>query len=199
MANLPDTPSTLASIFRRQGRWYLEQGQYEKALESFEVAKKQPGQDQNKFFLNATGLFEAAIMPPNESLELAKQVLETAREGGLNGLALGALTRCAQACLKLNKSKQALEYSNEAIKMLTTYDLTNFYLGEIHLTHYQSLKACKDKTAKDYLRQTLAWLMDVADKHVPSEYRESFLNNNPVNKAILEAARLEGLLSKTSV
>jgi hypothetical protein len=36
--------------------------------------------------------------------------------------------------------------------------------------------------------------MDVADNHVPREYRESFLNNNNVNKAILEAAKKEGLL-----
>jgi hypothetical protein len=40
----------------------------------------------------------------------------------------------------------------------------------------------------------LKWLLDIADNHVPHEYRQSFLNNNPINKEILEAARLEKLL-----
>jgi hypothetical protein len=41
----------------------------------------------------------------------------------------------------------------------------------------------------------LKWLLDIADNHVPHEYRQSFLKNNPINKKeILEAARLEKLL-----
>jgi tetratricopeptide (TPR) repeat protein len=200
MLQMPEHPSARAKMFREQARWLIEQGPYEQARAVLEEGKQALAGGQRQVTLGLLHLLEALIIPPQESLQLAQQILEIAREGELKGgLALGALTRCAQACLKLKKNKVALEYSNEAIKMLTTYDPTNFYLGEIHLTHYQALKACKDKTAKDYLKQTLTWLINIADNHVPTEYRESFLNNNPVNKAILEAARLEGLLeSKTS-
>jgi tetratricopeptide (TPR) repeat protein len=195
MNHLPEYPLVRAGMFREQGRWYLGQGQHEKAQQSFEEAKKQLEQGQRKLTLGAIYLLEAVILPPKESLQISKQVLEDAREGELKGgLAIGALTRCAQASLKLGQAMLALEYSQEAISMLATYDPDTFYLGEIHLTHYQALSACKDTTAKDYLGQTLTWLIDIADKHVPSEYRESFLTKNNVNKEILEAARLEGLL-----
>jgi DNA-binding SARP family transcriptional activator/predicted ATPase len=195
MASPPDYPSIQARMFREQGRWYLEQGQYDQAKQTFEKAKKQLAQGQRKLTLDSIHLLECVMLPPKESLELAKQILEGAKEGELKGgMALGALTRCAQAALHLKQHKKALESSRAATEMLKTYDPDTFYLGEIYLAHYQALKACNDKTAKDYLQQTLAWLVKVADEHVPSEYRESFLTNTKVNKAILEAARLEGLL-----
>jgi DNA-binding SARP family transcriptional activator len=200
MNNLPRYPSALAPVFREQSHWFIQQGHPEKARTALEKAKEQLAGGQRQLSLDLISLLEALILLPSESLQLSKQVLDHAKDGELKGgLALGALTRCAQACLKLGQAKKALKYSQEAIEMLKTYDPYTFYLGEIHLTHYQALKACKDKTAKEYLKQTLTWLMDVADNHVPSEYRESFLSNNNVNKAILEAARLEGLLSKISM
>jgi tetratricopeptide (TPR) repeat protein len=198
--DLPDYPTICARVFRERGRWYVMQGQHDKAKQSFEKAKTYLEQSQHTLILDSIHLLEAVIVSPKESLELAKKVLTYAREGELKGgQALAALTRCAQAALRLKHYEKALEDSGEAIEMLKTYDPDTFYLGEIYLTHYQALKACKDKTAKDYLKQTLAWLMDIADNHVPSDYRESFLNKNNINKAILEAARLEGLEPKTLV
>ncbi len=198
---LPDFHTVRAATFREQARWLIVQGDHEQALNFLEAAKKQYAGGKRKLSLSILDLLEAPLLPAKESLQIAKQVLENTKEGELKGgLALGALMRCAQATLKLKQNKEALAFTQEAIGMLQTYDPDSVYLGEIFLTHYQALSACKDKTAKAYLGQTLEWLIDIADNHVPSEYRESFLNNNPVNKAILEAARLEGLLdSKTSV
>ncbi len=195
MIHLPENPSGRAKVFREQARWLIEHEQHEQAHAPLAKGKQVPTVGQPQLTGGFHQLLEALIVPPEESLQLAQQVLAGARDGELNGgLALGALTRCAQACLRLRKSKQALEHSREAIELLKTYDPLAFYLGEIFLTHYQVLKACKHKTAKAYLEQTLSWLLDVADQHVPGEYRESFLSNNAVNKAIVEAARREGLL-----
>ncbi len=196
MVQLPEFPIVRFTVFREHARWLIAQGQFEQAHVALDKAKQALGTGLRLHILQ---LLEAPIVSPKESLQLAKQVLDYAKEGELKGgLALGALTRCAQTCLKLGNTKQALKYSSEAVEMLTTYDPTNFYLGEIHLTHYQALKSCKDKTAKDYLKQTLVWLIDIADNHVPAEYRDSFLNNNNVNKEILEVARVEGLLESNA-
>jgi hypothetical protein len=52
----------------------------------------------------------------------------------------GVTSNCAFA--------STLEYSGEAIDLLKTYEPDTFYLSEIHLTHYQALKACKAKVRK---------------------------------------------------
>ncbi len=196
MVHLPEFPIVRFTVFREHARWLIAQEQFEQAHVALDKAKQALGTGLRLHILQ---LLEAPMASPRESLQLAKQVLDYTKEGELKGgMVLSSLTRCAQAHLKLGNPKQALEYSQEAITLLKTYEPYGFYLGEIYLTHYQALKACKDKTAKEFLKQTLSWLMDIADNHVPTEYRESFLNSNNVNKAILEAARLEGLLSKTS-
>jgi hypothetical protein len=106
---------------------------------------------------------------------------------------IAAKTRLAQVLLGLNQNMKAKEHSAEAIRLLETYDPVDFYLGEIFLTRYHTLKATRDKGANPYLEQTLTWLLDVANTRVPSEYRESFLSRNLVNKAILEEAKRVGL------
>lgn len=127
----------------------------------------------------------------NKSLQAADEWLSIARDRKLPGEVIYALCVCAALNLESHPTK-ALEYTTEMLHLMETY-AAGVYKGELLLTHYQALKACQDKTAKDYLKQTLAWLMDLADNKVPSEYRESFLNNNLVNKAILEAAKQAGL------
>lgn len=197
MNNMPDHPAFRASMFRIQARWFIEQGNHKEAEHAIDAAKQNLLNRQLTFHFNLLFLLETIILKPEESLQLAKRVLKEARKNELKGgLALGALTRCAQVLLKLERNREAAKYSFETITLLQTYDPNSFYLGEIYFTHYQALKACNNKTAKAYLEQTLTWLMNIADNHVPSEYCESFLSNNPTNKAILQAAKANGLLEK---
>lgn len=185
---LPDYPTVRARVYRELGRWQLAQGDYSAALAAFERARSALGQHQSGLILDAIHLLEAVALPPQTSLELASGVLARAQEGELKGgMALVALTRCAQASLELAQPERALGYSREAVLMLSRYDPDAMYLGELYLTHYRALSACCDPTAADYLSQTLAWLMDIADHHTPAEYRQSFLHDNPVNRALLQA------------
>ncbi len=123
---------------------------------------------------------------------IAKQAWSSASKLQLKGYEISSLLVCALTTLN-DHPREALKYTTHMLKLLEACDART-YRGEIFLTHYQALKACKIKSARDYLEKTLAWLMNVADTKVPSEYRESFLNNNPTNKAILEAAKEKGLL-----
>jgi DNA-binding SARP family transcriptional activator len=138
-------------------------------------------------------LLQAPVEPPKKALELAKSAHAIAlKKPDSFAYQIGPLTRLAQIYLRLKKIALALQHSEKAIELIQDHG-SDFYLGEVLLTHYQALSACKDTTAQSYLQQTLTWLIDIADNNVPSEYRQSFLNNNPVNKAILEAAHKIGL------
>jgi DNA-binding SARP family transcriptional activator len=138
-------------------------------------------------------LQQAMLLEAKKALPLVEQTLTSARKHELYGLVIAAKTRLAQVLLGLNQNMKAKEHSAEAIRLLETYDPVDFYLGEIFLTRYHTLKATRDKGANPYLEQTLTWLLDVANTRVPSEYRESFLSRNLVNKAILEEAKRVGL------
>jgi DNA-binding SARP family transcriptional activator len=198
--NLIDSPFLQSTVLREEARWFIYQGQLSHALMILETAKQKLISGKRQLSLDLLDLLRADILLKDESLQIAKQVLEHAREGELKGgLAIGALTTCAKALLKLKRTKEALEHSQEAIEMLKTYDPDMIYLGEVFYSHYKALEACKSKSAKAYLEQTYTWLMDIANNNVPPEYRESFLNNNPTNKAILEAAQVKGLIQKTLV
>jgi DNA-binding SARP family transcriptional activator len=192
---LPDYPTVRARVYRELGRWQLAQGDDDAALATFARAKAALAQHQGGFILDAIQLLEAVALPPQASLELASGVLARAQEGELKGgMALAALTRCAQASLRLARPAQALDYARQAVAMLARYDPDGLYLGEVHLTHYWALVAGGDPTAKAYLQRTLDWLMDIAEQHTPADYRQSFLAGNPVNQAIVQAAQLEGLV-----
>jgi hypothetical protein len=106
----------------------------------------------------------------------------------MKGLHTLALTRGAQRQLELGKVKKALEFSQQAIALLKDYD-PDLQRAEVLLTHYRALEGNNHKNTKPFLEQTLSWLLEVADNHVPSEYRTSFLTRNPFNATILKAAR----------
>jgi DNA-binding SARP family transcriptional activator len=142
-------------------------------------------------------LLRASVNQTQEALVYAEQALDLTKTYDLCGLQIAAEAKVSQVWLKLGRPQQALKHTENALRLLGNYEVNDVYYGDILLSNYQTLHAVKDKTAADYLAQTLQWLLDIANNNVPSEYRESFLNNNPTNKAILEAAKTNGLLEKT--
>ncbi len=116
----------------------------------------------------------------------------------MKGLHILALTRATQTQLELGNSKRALEFSQQAIVLLEHYE-PDLQRAEVLLAYHRALAANRHKAAMPFLERTLAWLLKVANNHVPPEYRESFLTRNPINAAILEAARTAGLELPTSV
>lgn len=119
----------------------------------------------------------------------AREALELSQPYGLKGLEIASRTRYAQALLHSSKKEQALEQTTLALELLQTCQCTDFYLGEVYWTHYQALKANTKADAESYLETIAAWLQETTEQHVPEKYRQSFLNTNPLNKAILEAFR----------
>lgn len=161
--------------------------------DSLEQAKKLLAPSNRPQHLGYWNLQQAVLLTPKKASPLVEQTLESARKYELYGLVIAAETRLAQVLLGLKQDVKAKEHSADAIRLLETYDPVDFYLGEVFWTHYQALKANQDKGANGWLKQTLTWLMDVANNKVPPDYRDSFLTRNPVNKAILDEAKRVGL------
>jgi DNA-binding SARP family transcriptional activator len=208
------------------GRLYLQLGDYKKAGEFF--LKAINAKDLPPVFrlslhlayislLVTTGTYKGELdglqdLPGDTRDELLKLYLEfklshrletvlrgksLAHDNKLKGWEIVMLSLCTTALLQ-EKPEKALEYSTEMMKLLETYD-ANGYRGEVLFSHYQALVANKKAGARNFLKDVYTWLLYTADNNVPPEYRKSFLNNNPTNKAILEAAKASGLMQKTLV
>ncbi len=144
-------------------------------------------------------LLQTSVKQPQDALVYAQQALDMTKTHDLCGLQIAAESKCSQVRLALKQFKQALEHTENALELLEIYEVNDVYYGDILLANYQTLHAVNDKRAKVNLEQTLTWLIDIADNNVPPEYRESFLTNNPTNKAILDAAKAKGLIEKPLV
>jgi DNA-binding SARP family transcriptional activator len=136
---------------------------------------------------------KAGVLPAAAAYQAAREAAVLAERLGLYSLRIAAETRCAQALLALGEPERALEPTSSAVTLLKTYHPTDFYVGEVLLTQYRVLAALHDPAALEHLQSCRRWLLEVADQHVPDQYRRSFLENNPVNRAILEAVRHAGL------
>lgn len=126
-------------------------------------------------------------------LELCQSMLETSLKAGSYGSQIIAQTKLAQALIPVNPPK-ALNASLQAIALLEQYVPISFYRAETKLTHFQALKAnhLSDK-ALGQLERTAQWVLNIHEQHVPPEYQKSFIEQNPINKTILDAARELGL------
>ena len=128
-----------------------------------------------------------------EQLELCRSLLETAQKAGLYGNQIIVQTKLAQALMPVNPS-QALQASSEAVRLLERYTPISFYQAETQLGHYRALQANQaSPEALIQLEKTLQWLANITKQHVPPEYQQSFLEGNPINRAILIEVRNLGL------
>ncbi len=183
-ANFADT------LYREYAAFLLEQG--EEASEMVAQALNALTQGERLYGWYKTHLELLSHFSPDERMQLVNETLKKPGLQTMKGLHILALTRGAQTQLELGKAKKALDFSQQAIALLEHYE-PDLQRAEVLLTHYQTLKANKDRGANGWLEQTLNWLLSIADNHVPAEYRESFLTKNPVNKAILDEAKRVGI------
>jgi tetratricopeptide (TPR) repeat protein len=130
-------------------------------------------------------LTQAVVRPAQQGLEYVRRALEVAEQKQLNGLWIAAQTRHARLLLDLGQAAQALACIEQALERMRTYTC-DFYQGEVLWTHCRALEANQHSQARQTLLEVVDWLMGVADHKVPPEYRQSFLSNNPTNRAILE-------------
>ena len=190
------TSNFIDTLFREYAMFLLEQN--DEASEMVSQALAALTQAEHLYGWYKTHLELASDFRPDERMRFVNETLTKPNLKSMKGLHILALTRATQTQLELGNSKRALEFSQQAIVLLEHYE-PDLQRAEVLLAYHRALAANRHKAAMPFLERTLAWLLKVANNHVPPEYRESFLTRNPINAAILEAARTAGLELPTSV
>jgi DNA-binding SARP family transcriptional activator len=158
------------------------------ALEALTTLSK----SEHVFRWYKTHLELLSFLAPSERMPIVNETLKKPALQSMKSLHILALTRGAQTQLEFGKPKKALDFSQRAIELLEDYE-PDLQRAELLLAHQRALEANHHPDAPAHLERTLAWLLEVADNNVPAEYRQSFLERNPHNAAILELARNAGL------
>lgn len=161
----------------------------EPAEEAFTQAKAYLDLNNNRSGLGKFLLHQSLTLSPTAGLEQARQALDIAKTHRLGDLWPAAETRCAQLLLALGRPAEALHHSTSALDLANIYDPIDFSRAEVFFTHYQALEANHDRCAVQYLKMSRTWVLDTADTKTPPEHHSSFLERNPVNKAVLETAQ----------
>jgi tetratricopeptide (TPR) repeat protein len=177
------------SLMRQYAVLLLEQNKEASAmaLEALTTLSK----SEHVFRWYKTHLELLSCLAPSERMPIVNETLKKPALQSMKGLHILALTRGAQTQLEFGKPKKALDFSQRAIDLLKDYE-PDLQRAELLLTHQRALEANLRPDAPAHLERTLAWLLSVADNNVPPEYRQSFLERNPHNAAILELARNAG-------
>jgi hypothetical protein len=178
------------SLMRQYAVLLLEQHEDASAmaLEALTTLSK----SEHVFRWYKTHLELLAFLTPSERMPIVNETLKKPALQSMKSLHILALTRGAQTQLEFGKPKKALDFSQRAIDLLEDYE-PDLQRAELLLAHQRALEANQHTDAPAHLERTLAWLLKVADNNVPPEYRQSFLERNPHNAAILELARNAGL------
>ena len=104
------------------------------------------------------------------------------------GLCAHALARSAE-CRTTVDPAAAAAVARDSIQLLERFGSLGIYHAELWLIAHQAFAAAGETAeALQALRSGLDWINSTALPNVPDEYSESFLNRNPVNRAILTAA-----------
>jgi hypothetical protein len=147
------------------------------------------GEDQADGAYWIATLFASGMTSADEGEALATRVLAWAVTQQRLGMVLAAHTRIARCALAQDATARALQHIEAAQRLSNEYDPDCFYRAEIWWVAAQTLRAAgRDADADRAIADGVAWINDIATSHVPDCYRDSFLNRNTVNRAMLAAA-----------
>lgn len=154
----------------------------------FAEARREALERGDTYGLARLELERAAFLEPEAVLPATQKALELSVQHGLKGLRTAALVRAAQSLLELGRNEDALEQSAQAVQSATPNLVTT--RGELLFTHARALEASGKDDARRFFGEAAHWLEDTVQTRVPSAYRQSFLEGNPVNRAIGEVVRV---------
>ncbi|WP_170148274.1 ATP-binding protein [Meiothermus hypogaeus] len=137
-------------------------------------------------------LEHAMLVGPEEGLGLVQKSLGWARAHHIPGMETEALAYLTRTLLRLGRVEEALKWSAQALERLDTFPPPS-KRALVWLARYEALKAAGEPLAGQTLQQALDWIDQVAQRHVPQEFRQGYLSQNPINAEVLRLGRLEGL------
>lgn len=134
-------------------------------------------------------LDRALVQPADEALAEVRQVLARAEKLGHAGSVLAAQIRLAQLAQQHGDVATALRAIADARQTSEEIEPNDLYRGELWLATVRTLRAAgRHDEADDALRAAAGAIRRSAHADVPAEFRDSFLNRNPVNRELLGLA-----------
>ena len=134
-------------------------------------------------------LFATAILASEEAEPLATGLAAWASARERHGMALAAHVRAAAVALAIGEWRRALPHVEAALRLAPDFEMDSMYRGELWLVAHRGYAASGDDAlARRVLDEGVGSVRNVAQAHVPPEFRESFLGRNPVNRELLRLA-----------
>lgn len=138
-------------------------------------------------------LLQADLGGPDEGFRAATELIPPATAAGLTPTLIAAHTIAARHSLALGHADPARCHAEAAIQLLETRDTLDFYRPRVRYTAFEVLRHVDEPAALDHLETASQWVLTRAASSVPPDHRQSFLEKNRTNWAILAAARAAGL------
>jgi hypothetical protein len=136
----------------------------------------------------AVKLLLVGLAAPDESLVLVRDVVAAARRAEFRGLEASALSRLALAEMQTGNVDGAVTHARLAVELAAGHGTEDLSWPAIVRNAAAVLhQAGLVEEARRLAALGVAWLRDTAERHVPPEFRDSFLNRNACN---LELQRL---------
>lgn len=141
-------------------------------------------------------LAKARMSPPEQALLCTQEALTLAQQNDWPSLEIAAHTLRAKVLFEpptrsSRDRREAQRHVQAAVEKLETYWPTGCTRLEVLWVHYRVQAGHQADSAP--LRQVLDCLTKIADQQVPPAHRPGFLHQNPLCKAILEAAQSAGI------
>ena len=130
-------------------------------------------------------LAHAEFGDPDDAQDYARRAAALARERGLYGLQLAAQTLLLEQTVARGQAASVVDDVRRVIVLRETYESHAMYRARVGLAAYRVLAAAGDASALQVRAREREWITATAERDVPPSYRESFLQRNPVNRALL--------------
>ena len=131
----------------------------------------------------------ARELDAGEAVALARQVAEQSLAKRTYSAHLPAKAMLVDALRRAGQHEESARTARELIDDLATHASIGLYPAEYWWLIFQAFDAAGDKTAALVaLRRSVEWIHATAQAHVADEFKDSFLDRNPVNRSVLTTA-----------
>jgi tetratricopeptide (TPR) repeat protein len=183
----PSIASVRARSAMLQGRIAVALGLPAQAL--FDQALTILGPTGDVFMRTLALLDAAGSLPPAERAAACAHVEELAGEVEYLGIVLKARLLRVRSLVDAGSGSEAAALLPAHEARFNGVKPADLYFGQTFLVAFQALSAAgAPVAARAALEAGVAWVREQALPNVPAEYRDSFLERNPANRALLTAA-----------
>jgi tetratricopeptide (TPR) repeat protein len=182
-----------ARAYQMLGRSLWSQGQTASAAQRWRQAAGCVPAEGRAVLASMIALDSALAEPTPTALARACDVLRQAERIGHLGTALAARIRLAHFAFESGDHTLALRTVREALETDPAVEPNDLYRGELWAVAVKIMLATgRDAEARQVLHDAAQAIRRVADESVPPEFRDSFLNRNPVNRQLLTSRSRAG-------